>query len=216
MLKEDAVEKLVVKEVRAQVQEQVAQAINDPEWVIDLENKITKFVQDRIVARFSNISTVPDLVETVKSSVEKMFNDGFVPNIEHMVDNTLLVQAVDQAIENLVTKTVDQLVFDESWINKIHTQIAREVGDRIKRGLTETNVYDTLRDVVLDNRHIIHEDLNREVVIQGSGQSSYNTRRSQQRSCYTRWYNSCSKPSCYRNSKHRIRRECRWCISCRR
>ena len=166
MLKEDAVEKLVVKEVKAQVQEQVAQAINDPEWVIDLENKITKFVQDRIVARFSNISTVPDLVETVKSSVEKMFNDGFVPNIEHMVDNTLLVQAVDQAIENLVTKTVDQLVFDESWINKIHTQIAREVGDRVKRGLSETNVYETLRDVVLDNRHIIHEDLNREVVIQ--------------------------------------------------
>ena len=166
MLKEDAVEKLVVKEVRAQVQEQVAQAINDPEWVIDLENKITKFVQDRIVARFSNISTVPDLVETVKSSVEKMFKDGFVPDIEHMVDNTLLVQAVDQAIENLVTKTVDQLVFDDSWINKIHTQIAREVGDRIKRGLTEINVYDTLRDVVLDNRHVIHEDLNREVVVQ--------------------------------------------------
>ena len=143
MLKEDAVEKLVIKEVRAQVQEQVSQAINDPEWVIDLENKITKFVQDRIVARFSNISTVPDLVETVKSSVEKMFKDGFVPDIEHMVDNTLLVQAVDQAIENLVTKTVDQLVFDDSWINKIHTQIAREVGDRIKRGLTEINVYDT-------------------------------------------------------------------------
>jgi urease gamma subunit len=58
------------------------------------------------------------------------------------------------------------LVFDESWINKIHTQIAREVGDRVKRGLTETNVYDTLRDVVFENRDIIHEDLNREVVVQ--------------------------------------------------
>ena len=98
MLKEDAVEKLVQKEVKRQVENQVAQAINDPEWVIELENKITKFVQDRIVARFSNISTIPDLVNTVGSSVEKMFADGFVPNIEHMVDNTLFVQSVDQAI----------------------------------------------------------------------------------------------------------------------
>ena len=74
MLKEDAVEKLVQKEVKRQVENQVAQAINDPEWVIDLESEITKFVQDRIVARFSNISTVPDLVATVESSVEKMLS----------------------------------------------------------------------------------------------------------------------------------------------
>ena len=37
MLKEDAVEKLVQKEVKRQVENQVAQAINDPEWVIELE-----------------------------------------------------------------------------------------------------------------------------------------------------------------------------------
>ena len=165
MLKEDAVEKLVQKEVKLQVERQVAQAINDPEWVIELENKITKFVQDRIVARFSNISTIPDLVNTVGSSVEKMFADGFVPNIEHMVDNTLLVQAVDQAIERLVNKTVDQLVFDPKWIQKIHTQIARETGDRIRKGLKEENVRDILRNVVLENTSLIHEDLDRELVI---------------------------------------------------
>ena len=166
MLKEDAIEKLVQKEVKLQVERQVAQAINDPEWVIELESKITKFVQDRIVARFSNISTIPDLVDTVGSSVEKMFADGFVPNIEHMVDNTLLVQAVDQAIERLVNKTVDQLVFDPNWIQKIHTQIARETGDRIRKGLKEENVRGILREVVLENTSIIHEDLDRELVIE--------------------------------------------------
>ncbi len=166
MLKEDAVEKLVQKEVKRQVENQVAQAINDPEWVIELENKITQFVQDRIVARFSNISTIPDLVSTVSSSVEKMFEDGFVPNIEHMVDNTLLVQAVDQAIERLVTKTVDQLVFDPNWIQKIHTQIAHNTSDRIRKGLREENVKGILRDVVLENTSLIHEDLDRELVIE--------------------------------------------------
>ncbi len=165
MLKEDAVEKLVQKEVKRQVENQVAQAVSDTEWILDLETQITKFVQDRIVARFSNISTVPDLIATVESSVEKMFENGFVPNIEHMVDNTLLVQAVDQAIEKLVTKTVDQLVFDPNWIQKIHTQIARETGDRIRKGLKEENVRGVLREVVLENTSLIHEDLDRELVI---------------------------------------------------
>jgi molybdopterin-binding protein len=166
MLKEDAVEKLVQKEVKRQVENQVAQAVSDTEWILDLETQIIKFVQDRIVARFSNISTVPDLVATVESSVGKMFEDGFVPNIEHMVDNTLLVQAVDQAIEKLVTKTVDQLVFDPNWMQKIHTQIARETGDRIRKGLKEENVRGILRDVVLENTSLIHEDLDRELLIQ--------------------------------------------------
>lgn len=166
MLKEDAIEKLVKKEVKLQVENQVAQALNDPNWVIELENQIVGYVQDRITARFSNIQTVPDLVKSVESSVEKMFADGFVPDISHMVDNTLLVQAVDQAIERLVTKTVDQLVFDPNWMQKIHTQIARETGDRIRRGLKEENVRGILREVVLENTSLIHEDLNRELVIE--------------------------------------------------
>ena len=166
MLKEDAVEKLVQKEVKRQVENQVAQAVSDTEWILDLETQIIKFVQDRIVARFSNISTVPDLVDTVSSSVEKMFEDGFVPNIEHIVDNTMLVQAVDQAVENLVTKTVNQLIFDPNWIQKIHTQIARETGDRIRKGLKEENVRGILRDVVLENTSLIHEDLDRELIIE--------------------------------------------------
>ena len=145
MLKEDAIEELVQKEVKAQVAKQVTQAIDDPEWVLDLEAQIVKFVQDRIVARFSNISTIPDLIATVEASVEKMFRDGFIPNIENLVDTTLLTQAVDQAIERLVTKTVDGLVFDDAWMSKIHNQIAREAGDRVKRGLQEIDVYDTLK-----------------------------------------------------------------------
>ena len=44
--------------------------------------------------------------------------------------------------------------------------MARETGDRIRLGLQEVNVYDTLRDVVIDNTSLIHEDLDRELLIQ--------------------------------------------------
>ena len=108
-------------------------ALNSSEWLQDLESKIVSHVQDRITARFSNISTVPDLVSTVSSSVEKMFKEGLVPSIDHLVDNTLLAQAVDQAVENLVTDTVENLIFNEKWLAKIQTHIAREMSDRISQ-----------------------------------------------------------------------------------
>mgnify|MGYP001233815850 CR=1 FL=1 len=166
LIDDKAVAKLIKEEIKRNVDVQVNSALSDSEWIIDLEERIIKFVQDRIVARFSNINTVPDLVQTVESSVDKLFKNGFIPPIEHIVDNTLLVQAVDQAIERLVTKTVDSLVFDSDWMQKIHNQIAREAGDRVRIGLKEINVYDTLRDVVVNNTTMIHEGLDREVTIE--------------------------------------------------
>ena len=166
LIDDKAVAKLIKEEIKRNVDVQVNSALSDSEWIIDLEERIIKFVQDRIVARFSNINTVPDLVQTVESSVDKLFKSGFIPPIEHIVDNTLLVQAVDQAIERLVTKTVDSLVFDSDWMQKIHNQIAREAGDRVRIGLKEINVYDTLRDVVVNNTTMIHEGLDREVTIE--------------------------------------------------
>ena len=166
LIDDKAVAKLIKDEVKRSVDAQVNSALSDPEWIIELENRITKFVQDRITARFSNISTVPDLVATVEQSVEKMFKDGFIPPIEHMVDNVLLEQAVDGAVEKLVTDTVQNLVLDPNWLSKIHNQISRDTSDRITRGLKDVGMRGILREVVLENAGTIQEDLNREVTIE--------------------------------------------------
>ena len=127
MLKEDAIEKLVKAEVKRQVELQVSQAIGSTEWIDELENKIVDFVQKRITARFSNIQTLPDLVDTVKDSVQNLFEKGFVPNIEDMVDTTLLAQAVDNAVENLVSGSVESLLADQDWLQKIQSQIREQL-----------------------------------------------------------------------------------------
>ena len=151
MLDANAVNQLVQDEIRKNVNAKINLALNSSEWLQDLESKIVSHVQDRITARFSNISTVPDLVSTVSSSVEKMFKEGLVPSIDHLVDNTLLAQAVDQAVENLVTDTVENLIFNEEWLAKIQTHIAREMSNRIAKTLKQENIKDVLREVVIEN-----------------------------------------------------------------
>jgi hypothetical protein len=166
MLDADIVNRLVQDEIKKNVNAQVDTALSSSEWLQDLESRIVSHVQDRITARFSNISTVPDLVSTVSSSVEKMFKDGLVPSIDHLVDNTLLEQAVDQAVENLVTNTVENLMFNESWMVKIQSQISREISDRISRTIKQENIKDVLREVVIENAGTLTEDLNRELTVE--------------------------------------------------
>ncbi len=166
MLDAEIVNRLVQDEIKKNVNAQINTALSSSEWLQDLESRIVSHVQDRITARFSNISTVPDLVSTVSSSVEKMFKDGLVPSIDHLVDNTLLEQAVDQAVENLVTDTVENLMFNESWMVKIQSQISREISDRISRTIKQENIKDVLREVVIENAGTLTEDLNRELTVE--------------------------------------------------
>ena len=166
MLDADIVNRLVQDEIKKNVNAQIDTALSSSDWLQDLESRIVSHVQDRITARFSNISTVPDLVSTVSSSVEKMFKDGLVPSIDHLVDNTLLEQAVDQAVENLVTDTVENLMFNESWMVKIQSQISREISDRISRTIKQENIKDVLREVVIENAGTLTEDLNRELTVE--------------------------------------------------
>jgi len=163
MLKEDAIEKLVKTEVKRQVELQVSQAISSPDWVTELEDKIVDFVQKRITARFSNIQTVPDLVDTVKTSVQDLFEQGFVPNIENMVDSTLLTQAVDQAVENLVSGSVESLLSNQTWVEKIQKQISRETTERLSRAFKDIDIKHKIRDVLVENRELLAGDLNREL-----------------------------------------------------
>ena len=163
MLKEDAIEKLVKTEVKRQVELQVSQAISSPDWVTELEDKIVDFVQKRITARFSNIQTVPDLVDTVKTSVQDLFEKGFVPNIENLVDSTLLTQAVDQAVENLVSGSVESLLSNQTWVEKIQNQISRETADRLSRAFKDVDVKDKIRDVLISNKELLATDLHREI-----------------------------------------------------
>lgn len=165
MLDANIVNRLVQDEIKKNVNAQINTALNSSEWLQDLESRIVSHVQDRITARFSNIGTVPDLVSTVSSSVEKMFQDGLVPSIDHLVDNTLLKQTVDQAVEQLVADTIENLMFNESWMAKIQSHIAREMSDRISKTIRQENIKDVLREVIIENADTLTADLNREITV---------------------------------------------------
>ena len=69
MLDADAVNKLVVQQITTAVNAQVQAVMSSDVWLNSLENKILQYTQDRILAKFNNSSTMPEIIEAVKDSV---------------------------------------------------------------------------------------------------------------------------------------------------
>lgn len=159
MLDPQQLTQLVEQQIKTAVTQQVQQAVSQTAWIEDLENQIIQFVQDRITARFNNIGTVPDLVTTVEKSVGKMFEQGFVPDLESYVDTVKIQQTVDQAVEQLVSTTIDALTLDPQWIKKIETLVEQKISDRLVHRIRDLNVSDEMQKVLFTHKHLILKEL---------------------------------------------------------
>lgn len=167
MLDPNVIAQMVEQEIRTAVNQQVQQAVSQTAWVQDLENQIVQFVQDRITARFSNIGTVPDLVDTVERSVAKMFEQGFVPDLASYVDDVKIKQTVDLAVEKFAQDTISAMVVDQRWLDKIQTLIEQRMVDRVTASVRDIDLNITLKNIVLDNKDVITDELRREFFTAG-------------------------------------------------
>jgi hypothetical protein len=162
MLDATQLAQLVEKEIKTAVALQVQQAVEQTEWITDLENQITQFVQDRITARFSNIGTMPDLVSTVEKSVGKMFEQGFVPDLESYVDAVKIQQTVDLAVEQFVSNTIDSLTLDPQWIKKIETLVEQKTAERMVHRIKDIDVNIEMQKALLTHKDVILGELTKE------------------------------------------------------
>jgi hypothetical protein len=135
MFENMAVQQLIETQIKSAVDQYVQHILADTDWAEQIETRIVKYVQDRILGKFANISTMPDLVETVKSSVAALMTQGHVPGIQNYIDDAVITGTVDRSVETFVTQTIDQLSIDPAWLTKIEILInqtyARKLAERL-------------------------------------------------------------------------------------
>jgi hypothetical protein len=149
MIDNMSLDSLIEQQIKLAVEQRVQAVLDQTDWVDQLENRIVQYAQDRIVARFANIATVPDLVDTVQNSVVRLFDQGRIPGIDSYVDNTKITQSIDNGIQNLVNTAIDNLVIDFEWQNKIERSVNQ---------LMTTRLGDRLADVDLNSLIVSHID----------------------------------------------------------
>ena len=140
MLDNMSLDSLIEQQIKTVVEARVQAILAQPEWIDNLEQRITKYAQDRIVGRFANISTVPDLIDAVQGSVRKLFDQGHVPGLETYVSPVKITQAIDNGIQALVNAAIDNLVIDTEWQNKIERSVNHIMTMRLSDRLSSIDI----------------------------------------------------------------------------
>ena len=130
MIDKDVLTQMVEKQITETVNNHVYGVLTSTEWSKPLEDKILKYTQDRILSKFANSTTMPEILEAVKTSVAKLFADGLVPGVAQFVDNTLIKTTVDQEVDRLTRISVDGVFKDPVWIEKMERTLNQMVVQR--------------------------------------------------------------------------------------
>jgi hypothetical protein len=159
MLDTAAIEQLVKQQITEQVNEQVSAVLGSEEWLNSFEQQIVEFVQARVMAKFANAEYLPEITDTVKSSVNELFKNGVVPGIDQYVDKTTIQQTIDVAVEQLVDSSIEVLGNDPVWLAKIEKQINQAVVDRVIRQFGQIDLNPIIKERVDEHMGQFQQDI---------------------------------------------------------
>lgn len=140
MIDNTSLESLIEQQIKTVVEQRVQSMLEQTDWFNNIEQRVVKYTQDRIVSRFANISTVPDLISTVESSVEKLFEQGRIPDLANFVNTDKINSTIDVSVQKFIDKAIDNLVIDTNWINKIEILVNQNMSDKLDRHLREIDL----------------------------------------------------------------------------
>ena len=159
MLDTEAVNKLVAQQITAAVNAQVQAVMSSDTWLTLLEDKILKYTQDRILAKFNNSSTMPEIVEAVKTSVTKLFADGHIPGIDQYVDNTVITQSITTAVDQTIQSALVNFSQDSVWLARIEHMINQTVTHETIARIGSIDINTIIRQRVDDNMNSVKQQL---------------------------------------------------------
>jgi hypothetical protein len=159
MLDQVALTKLVEQQVASSVNDRVQEVMAADEWLASLEDKILSYTQDRILAKFNNSSTMPEIVEAVKNSVTQLFEQGHVPGIDQFIDDQLVTQSVNIAVQNTIETAISQLGQDAEWLSKIENLVNQSVVQETLTKISSLDIDSIIRRRVDENMSEIREQV---------------------------------------------------------
>jgi len=116
-----------------------------------IEDSIIQHTQDRITAKFQNISSVPDLIETVENRVIDLFENGRIKDLSTLVSPEILQSRIEKTVKGFVEKTIDQMMFDPKFMNRLQDTISKKLthnfAEHLKTIDTREMVYDAVKEM---------------------------------------------------------------------
>jgi hypothetical protein len=159
MLDPKAVTQLVEQQIARTVDEQVLEILSSDHWLEPIEQKVIKFSQDKIVAKFANSAAIPEIIQTVKASVKDLFDAGQLPGIDQFIDEELINQQIEKSVEQAIEKSVNNLFKNIAWAERIENLINQTVTRRTVTGLSQLDIKEVINQRVDENLDRIRDQI---------------------------------------------------------
>jgi hypothetical protein len=127
MIDTDVITRMIEQQIAETVNDQVYGVLTSTEWSKPLEDKILKYTQDRILSKFANSTTMPEILQAVKTTVAELFANGTVPGVAQFVDPALIKTTVDQEVDRITRTAVTELFTDAVWLEKIEKMLNQAI-----------------------------------------------------------------------------------------
>ena len=73
MIDQQALARMVEDQISKSVNDQLLEVFASDDWLKPLEQQIIKYSQDAILKKFSNSSSMPEIIDAAKTGLEKLF-----------------------------------------------------------------------------------------------------------------------------------------------
>jgi hypothetical protein len=159
MLDTDAIENLVKQQIAQQVDQQVSVVLGSEEWLTSFEQRIVEFVQARVMVKFGNAEYLPEITETVKTSVADLFRTGAVPGIDQYVDQADINKTINLAVEQVIGNSIALLGQDPVWVNRVEDQIKRAVVTQVIHQFDQIDLNPIIEQCVDEHMTAFQQDI---------------------------------------------------------
>lgn len=167
MLDSNAITRMVEEQIAKTVNEQISTVLSSDRWLESLEKKILQYTQDRILSKFANASAMPEILDAVKDSVGKLFDEGKVPGVQDFVDVAVIRATVDQAIEQMTLASVEQFGRDPQWQARVEAQINQAITQNTLAVLGSIDLNPIIKQRIDDNMTTFRQDILKEFASTG-------------------------------------------------
>jgi len=114
MIDTESLEEIVRQQVKETVDADVLTLLDNEAWINQIEDNITRYAQDRVVAKFNNAEVMPQLIEAVKHSVKELFS-GDMHNIGTLIDPSAIKRTINAQLAQQVKSHTAELLVDDDW-----------------------------------------------------------------------------------------------------
>jgi len=167
MLDPNAITRMIEDQITKTVNEQILTVMSSDQWLESLEQKILQYTQDRILSKFANASTMPEIVSAVKDSVSKLFDEGKIPGVEEFVNPAVIKSTIDQAVEQYTQASVEQFGQDPRWQARVEAQINQAITQNTLAVLGSIDLNPIIKQRVDDNMTVFRQDILKEFASTG-------------------------------------------------